>query len=441
MKIAIIVDHNPELMNGASYQSRQFVDWLVRHGHEIHLIFPFKGRREFKSRPGVRYHPIPSLSISRYKEYCAPLPLLKISLWLKSLDVDLIHAETINPTMLLLGYWIKRRRNIPMFNVLTAHVPFYYPILFPKEKIITKYLLRIGKFMANRLSGRIEGTFVLSEGMKETLTRKFYSLDPKKVFVLTRPLDPARFARKAVLPGLNGLFSVPRGKRLLTLSRLCTTKNVEFLIRAFARRIYPRNKSLHFFVAGDGPLADELKEKARGLSCPNIHFLGLIPFEAVPALLYASDFFLYSSMSETFCNVVCEAKYSGLPVVALDDRGGVRAQIQDRRTGILVRDPAEGEFARRFFELYADSGLQDDIRRDAHRDVLVNNDPDKIYSSLMDLYFQACRREPLEGDEIRKLFSYDRSFIRVRESEPSEFRKAPREIPNRPRPLLEDLPV
>ncbi|HSQ79117.1 MAG TPA: glycosyltransferase, partial [Candidatus Bathyarchaeia archaeon] len=164
MNLAIIIDHDPDLINGASLQSRQFIDWLVRNGHSVDLIFPSRGGRPRSRRPGVRCHPIPSLTVARYREYCVPLPLLRAELLLAPPDVDLVHAETINPTLLLLGYWIRRRRRVPMFNVLTAHIPFYYPILFPSEKRLTGPLLRIGKGLADRMSNRIEGTFVLSPG-------------------------------------------------------------------------------------------------------------------------------------------------------------------------------------------------------------------------------------------------------------------------------------
>ncbi len=419
MKIALIVDHDPDLVNGASSQSRQFISWLTGHGHEVELIFPSPGRRTRPHGPGVRHHPIPALSIARYREYCVPLPPLNASLWLDRPDVDVVHAETINPTLLLLGYWISRRRRVPLFNVLTANVPFYYPILFPPEKWFTGPLLRFGKGLANRLSDRIEGTFVLSPGMKKTLTRRFFSFDPKKVFVLARPLDRGRFAVSVDPPGLDRLRAVPRGRRLLTLSRLCTTKNVEFLVKAFARSIYPRNKDLHFFVAGDGPQAADLKRLAAELGCPHIHFLGSIPFEAVPALLRAADYFLYGSLSETFGNAVCEAKFAPLPVIALDDRGGVRAQILDRRTGILVGAAREKEFARRFFEVFDDAGLRSELRRQARRDVILNNDPEKIYSRLLGLYHRAVRREPLEEGEVGRLFSFDRSFLRRSEERAS----------------------
>jgi hypothetical protein len=84
----------------------------------------------------------------------------------------------------------------------------------------------------------------------------------------------------------------------------------------------------------------------------------------------------------------------------------------DRRTGILVRGPSGEAFAGRFFELLADRALRAEIRRQAHRDVLLNNDPERIYSRLAGLYARAVREEPLRAREVGTLFSYDRSFLK-----------------------------
>jgi glycosyltransferase involved in cell wall biosynthesis len=408
MKLAILLDHDPQLLNGASRQAGLFIDWLLSRGHEIHLVHSASGRERKPARPGLRVDTVPSLSVAAYREYRIPVPPLAVRLWLSRADVDIVHAETMNPTLLALGYGMRRRAGVPMFNVLTTNLPFYASILLPRDNLAKKFAFRVGKPMMNAVSNRIDGTFVLSEGMRDALTRNFYSIDPTRVFTWTRPLDPSAFAGRNERSDVWDRLGIPRGRRLATLSRLCRTKNVEFLIRAFAREIAVRDPSLHLVVAGAGPLEPGLRRLAAGFGCPRIHFPGLIPYGAVPDFLAGADYFLFASKSETFGNAVCEAKYAGVPVVALDDEGGVRSQIVDRSTGILVASEDERAFADRFMELRGDGELREGIRRRAREDVVVRHAPDRIYGNLMSIYERTVGGEKPDGREIERILSYER---------------------------------
>ncbi|MBN1222140.1 MAG: glycosyltransferase [Candidatus Aminicenantes bacterium] len=405
MKIAYIVDHDIDITNGVSFQSKQFLTWLADNNHEIHLIFPSKRKKKNLSYgEHIHCYPVPAFSVPSYKEYCVPLPPLAASLWLKKWDIDLIHAETINPVLLQMGYWIKFRTKAPMFNVLTANIPYYSHLLFPKENLVKKICFWYGRALMKRISNKIEGTFILSEGVRKSLTQDFYSIDQKKVCAIKRPIDLQRFSNGACESGIFNRFDVPKGNRLVTLSRLCPTKNVDFLIRAFATYIYPKNSRLHFFIGGYGPLSGLLKKTVAGLNCPNIHFLGKIDFESVPGFFKEADYFLYGSLSETFGNVICEAKFSKLPVIALDDKAGVSSQIENYMTGILVENQVEKDFAAKFFELYNNPELQEKIRHNAHWDVCLNNNPQKIYSNLLSVYKKFMQNGHATREELNTLF-------------------------------------
>lgn len=406
MNIALIVDHDIEITNGASLHTKQFLKWLADKNHYVHVMFPSREKMGCSNYGrNIKCHPIPAFSVPSYKEYCVPLPPLACSLWLRKWNIDLIHAETINPTLLLLGFWIKWCTKAPLFNVITANIPYYVHILFPKDNFIKTSCLKSGQAMMNWISNNIEGTFVLSEGVRKSLTDDFLRINQKKVFSLNRPIDLLRFSDSHGGAEIFNPFNVPRGNRLVTLSRLCNTKNVEFLIRAFAKNIYQRNRDLHLFIGGYGPAENRLKELAAQFVCPNIHFLGKIDLDCVSGFLQEAEYFLYSSLSETFGNVICEAKFSRLPVTALDDMAGVRSQIEDTRTGILVKNHDEEEFATRFFELHDNPELRERIRQNAYRDVMANNNPDKIYQNLMNVYHKYSNKEYKAGKELLKHFS------------------------------------
>jgi glycosyltransferase involved in cell wall biosynthesis len=61
-----------------------------------------------------------------------------------------------------------------------------------------------------------------------------------------------------------------------------------------------------------------------------------------------ADVFAFPSLSETFGNVVLEAKASGLPVVAFDCPA-IRERVMHCRDGLLV--PADGEMTGALYEI------------------------------------------------------------------------------------------
>jgi 1,2-diacylglycerol 3-alpha-glucosyltransferase len=89
---------------------------------------------------------------------------------------------------------------------------------------------------------------------------------------------------------------------------------------------------------GDGPDHDEFRALARRLGVEDRTFFpGEFPVTEMVNWYQHADLFVYTSLSETYGQVVSEALWCGLPVVALADGMGVSQQIVDGQSGILVQ--------------------------------------------------------------------------------------------------------
>jgi glycosyltransferase involved in cell wall biosynthesis len=122
--------------------------------------------------------------------------------------------------------------------------------------------------------------------------------------------------------------------RLLNVGRLSPEKGQDLLLRVVAQLSidYP---GVNLAFAGVGPLEHELRRVAERLSISErVTFLGYVA--DMPALYARTDLVVQSSFTEGLPNVMLEAAYLGVPVVATAV-GGTAEVIEHGISGWLVR--------------------------------------------------------------------------------------------------------
>jgi len=116
----------------------------------------------------------------------------------------------------------------------------------------------------------------------------------------------------------------PERPVFLYAGRLAVEKNIE----AFLKIDLPGEK----WVAGEGPLAEELKRKY-----PNVRYIGVLPQTELAALYNAADVFVFPSLTDTFGLVMVEAMACGLPVAAFPVAGPIDV-VGHGGAGVLHED-------------------------------------------------------------------------------------------------------
>lgn len=117
--------------------------------------------------------------------------------------------------------------------------------------------------------------------------------------------------------------------RFLYVGRLAKEKNLLLLLRVFAAL-----PDLTLTIIGDGPLKDELYQKAPD----NVKFLGHIPYARLPRYYQEHDAFILPSVKEPWGLVVEEAIYYDLPIIASKTVGASVDLVEQAQTGVLF-DP------------------------------------------------------------------------------------------------------
>lgn len=129
-------------------------------------------------------------------------------------------------------------------------------------------------------------------------------------------------------------------KIMISVGEMTANKNHRTMIEALT---FSQLENVHYLIVGSGICRPQLEEYAVKLNVSDrVHFLGYR--KDIPALLHASDVFVFPSFREGLPVAVMEAMAAGVPVVASRIRGNVDL-IEDGVNGFLCNPNDASEFA------------------------------------------------------------------------------------------------
>lgn len=226
------------------------------------------------------------------------------------------------------------------------------------------------------LSNELELEALAAGLARERLARVKNGVD----LVRFRPEGP-----KAALPELAAPGEVRR--LILAVGRLDQQKRLDVLLRAFAR-VLAKVPGARLALAGEGPLAQELRELTRTLGLEGkVAFLGAR--DDVPDLLRAAEAFVLASESEGLSNALLEALASGVPVVASAIAAN-RELVMDEREGLLVPVGDVDELAAALERLLLDRALAARLGA-AGRELALEHDHPRVVERHRALFAEVAR--------------------------------------------------
>ena len=160
---------------------------------------------------------------------------------------------------------------------------------------------------------------------------------------------PAREQRKAAL-------GIRRGRVLLYCGQFIERKGLRTLVDAYAI-VKQQYADVALVLVGYGPLRADLERavEERGLS--DVHVLGHVGVDAMPALYALGDIFVLPSTEETWGLVVNEAMACGLPVIVSDRVGSAPDLVREGRNGFVVPAGDADSLAQRALQVLRDEAL------------------------------------------------------------------------------------
>lgn len=104
--------------------------------------------------------------------------------------------------------------------------------------------------------------------------------------------------------------------RFVTVAYLKKNKRIDLVIEAF-NKIKEKYKNIELYIGGDGPEKINIQQMIDKYNLKDdVHLLGEVLREDLPAVMGNSDYFVLPSMYETFGVVYIEALACGVPIIA-----------------------------------------------------------------------------------------------------------------------------
>jgi 1,2-diacylglycerol 3-alpha-glucosyltransferase len=396
--------------NGSSFASQFLYREFKRRGSQVTVVGPRDPKMNQADLP-PDHVTFASLPLRNHPGVYLPMPNREALKSLVEAKLDLVVAQT-GSALMNAGLWLRRNHGVPLVCVNTIHLPSVYDVLLPESLHNSQlshdlFQKRIIPWVEQRSVDIYNGgdaLVVLSEGLKTYWRDRGVTVP---IEVIPRSVEPAIFDQHPE----NDPFPewAAQGERLLCICRHTREKNVQRLIEIFAHEVLPARPGACLALVGDGPDHDYFKEYARKLGVfERCVFPGEVRLQDTPAWYRHADLFVYTSLSETYGQVVSEALWCGLPVIAFVDDKGVSDQVIHDSDGFLVeptRPAADREFGSRVVQLLKDPAQRLLFSQRAESKARRRSDPAAgvaAYERVFGDAIENCRRSFRVGGVVQR---------------------------------------
>ena len=391
MRVGILTEYpSPSVQSGPAIHTRFYQQQLERRGHDVILMGPDTGSEE--PVEGTT-HLYPAFPYPTHPKVKVAMPG-KLSSMYKPPRMDVIHSQT-SSHMVHYALWIRDMWQVPLLNTHVIHLPTHCHFLVSDKLWENEFWRGILKQQADDVEANFAKIYNASDHLI-VQSRHFVEYWRERgvtvpISVIGRPINAQCFSRQPKGDPFPEHFRV--GKRLLVACRHDREKNLEHLLEIFCQEIAPYDAEVTLTLVGDGH--DHANLVARAMSTPfadRIHFPGECKHERLVDWYAHADVFVYTSVSETFGNVINEALWCGLPVVALHDHMGVAHQVAHEVNGFLVepnRVDTEQRFAAAALELLSSRSMRRKMGEEAANLSRRTSHPDVVLSRFEQVFREA----------------------------------------------------
>lgn len=314
MKILITTDLFTVTTNGVVTSVRNLYDELTKHGHDVRILTLSNNRHSH--RDGHFYY-IRSASLSAvYPDVRMPTsyrhPLIQdLITWCP----DVIHSQCEFFTFQY-ALRISRKTGAPIIHTYHTLYEQYMGYLLPSKRLGKQVVRVLSRKRLKKVERVIAPTHKVEDALRSYGLENPISVIPSGIDLAQHKVRISATTRKV---SRESLGITDNQLVLLNLGRLGTEKNLDELVRFFAKAREVHD-NLTFLIVGGGPAREELEALAKELQVEeHVIFTGMVRPEQVQEYYQLGDVFVSASTSETQGLTYIEAAANGLPLLCRDD--------------------------------------------------------------------------------------------------------------------------
>ena len=313
----------------APYREPLFCAVAMRTPFHVHFVLDEEPERHFRYRPhpGYRSEVLPSIRLP------LPGPLARrLDSYQAVLHPGATRRLLDSSDVLVIPTWAEISSAWAMVRARRRGVPY---VLY-SESTLTSRRYRRGpvSWLRRRLFLRAGAVVVPGPAAREAALAN--GVEPDRIVDSVNSIDLDAFAGRTRGLREPGTGPGPEAHRFAVVGQLIARKNVDGLLRAFAR--LDGRPTLD--VAGDGVELPRLRALAAELGvAERVRFLGFLAEPQVLELLAVAQTLALPSTEEVYGMTALEARVAGLQVV-VSDRAGVAANLAGT-PGAWIVDPGD----------------------------------------------------------------------------------------------------
>lgn len=388
MKILIAADTYYPNIDGASYFTQRLAKGLADRGHTILVVAPGRELRSgYSTHNGVRMFGVRAVPIFFHKDYKFSLPFFLKSLLrpiVKNFNPDVVHIQ---------GHFFVERavmRVVQELGIPVIGTNHFMPgNLLPFAHLPASLEEKMKRYMWNDFLSVFRGLPIVTAPTRTaTSILKDIGL-PQEALPISCGMNLKNFSASHDGSYLKKKYNLPDKPLLLSVCRLATEKNVDWIIKAAA--ITMKRTPLHVVIAGNGMERGRLEALVDDLGIRNnVTFLGYVTDEDLPYLYPLATTFVMAGTEELQSLVTMEAMASGLPVIAVNALA-LPELVHHDENGFLFESGDVASLAEYMYRIFSDPALRQKMSEESTRRIQAHDIAktmvqfEKLYTSLLSL--------------------------------------------------------